>query len=1769
MFFYLIVFRNFLLSIKETLQTNLPGFILLYFLFSSSLFATNATWTSATAGNWNDGTRWSTNPTFPNAIDDTANFLNAITASRIITLNQNITIGTAIFNNTSVRNYTISGANTLTFDVSAGSALIDIQSTNTGVHIISSNVALNDNLSVTHAAATNFTISGGISGSVTLSSTNSSSGNFTVSGSISGAGMNLVKNGTGSGSFVLSNANTYGGSTTINQGNLTYNANGCIPSTSAVTVGNGVDAATLIMAATMTQANGFAVTVNPNGTINQNNSVSTFVTNLNGSGNIVIGATNTNLFDIRGIGTTFSGSISGGLASASTSPTSNNRINKADPTTLVLSGTSTYVSRTFIENGIIDATSNGALGAAGASSAVYVRATGTSGALNLDNNITLPKTIFLNGSGFSGNGALHNVTGNNTITGNVQIGWTGAPEVASTATIQIEPLTSLNISGIVQGSSDLLKTGTGTLTYSGAGANTHSGTTTINAGTLALNKTGVNAIAGDVVINSGGTLQFLQSDQILNSADVTLSGGIFNMGGNAETIGSLEFISSASSLIQGGALLTLSHNAAAPIAALTMGDGTTISGLIAFSSTGVVAYTGTTTRATVTGSGNTFALGTPAHTFNISNGTDTIDMDIGSSITGSGALTFAGPGTLQLSGTVANTHTGTLTINGGEVILNKTGVNALGGNVTINSGGTLTQSSANQIIDTSTVTINSGGTFNMPFTETIGRLVYNGGVFNQGATLTLANASALSMGNGVTISGDLVINPGGTVSYNGTTTRATISGNVDLGNIIHSFNIANGTDTTDMIITGTVSGSGAGILRAGAGLLELAGTTNNTFTGLLTAGAGQVLLNKTPGINAIGGDVLLNDTSGTLILGGNDQIPDTSIITLSSGNFDMNGHSDTIGELIFNAGVVSQGGGVLSLASNSTALSMQNNSTLSGPVAITGGGSIVFINPSTATATISGPLDLGSSASPITFNIADGTAATDMIISSVISGTGNGITKDGAGLLQFSGVSSNTYSGPTTINAGTLSLNKTPGVNAIPGDITLNGGTLILANTNQISDSSIITMPAASTGTFDLAGFNETIGELIFNGGTLTQGAGILSLASNITALSMQNTTINGNIAITNGGEIVFDETNNGTATINGNLNLGGLPITFDIGIGSANIDMQINGIISNGALIKTDGGTLVLTGANTYGGGTTINAGVLQGNTTSLQGNIVDNFPSTLVFDQSFTGTFAGNISGNGILIKENTGELILTTVNSAGPVTVSAGELLVNSPGSLSGGGILTVNFGAVLGGTGLVGKSCNIDGTLAPGNSIGTINFVGNQTMGATSTLEIELDPSTSDFVNITGSLTMNNGSTLSIIETPGMYSPFTTYHIAHASGGVFNTFTNLTSSLPLLFQNVFYDTNDIFLTISFVKFSDIFTKGNAAQVAACLDELPHPNGSDLDLVIDDIAMLSNLNDIEKALLQLQPSAFTSLALVQENTSLALRNTIFDRIESLHDCEFPDNKTAFWVSAFGIHTSLQGHDQEPGFLANCPGLFLGFDTPVNNFCFGGGIGYSYSHLKWNENRGSANIQAVYGAVYGKWAFKNAFLQSSVIGAYDSYDVDRHIEFGTFILIDRNARSKHGGGEGLFNLKGALVFEMGKTIFSPFCALDYMFLHETKFHEKGANSINLHIKDKNSDLLYSEIGFDISHCFSFSNERKIIPFFQLKGIRESRFLGRNERACFESGSCIMDVKGLNPSKSFAGFGAGLNAHFSNSNISIMYQGKYCPSIHDSALFLTYRADF
>ena len=172
----------------------------------------------------------------------------------------------------------------------------------------------------------------------------------------------------------------------------------------------------------------------------------------------------------------------------------------------------------------------------------------------------------------------------------------------------------------------------------------------------------------------------------------------------------------------------------------------------------------------------------------------------------------------------------------------------------------------------------------------------------------------------------------------------------------------------------------------------------------------------------------------------------------------------------------------------------------------------------------------------------------------------------------------------------------------------------------------------------------------------------------------------------------------------------------------------------------KTGTSTWALTGTGTATTNWNIQDGTLQlgngGTSGSVIGNLTTASAGTLAFNRSDTFTFDNLVLGTGTISQIGTGTTIMTADNSAfaGSTTIKAGTLSVN--GIL--GGTVNVQTGGRLQGTGQVGTTTS-DGTIAPGNSIGTLTIDGNYT-GNGGTLEIESelggDASPTDRLVVTG-------------------------------------------------------------------------------------------------------------------------------------------------------------------------------------------------------------------------------------------------------------------------------------------------------------------------------------------------------------------------------------------------------------------------------------------------
>ena len=305
-------------------------------------------------------------------------------------------------------------------------------------------------------------------------------------------------------------------------------------------------------------------------------------------------------------------------------------------------------------------------------------------------------------------------------------------------------------------------------------------------------------------------------------------------------------------------------------------------------------------------------------------------------------------------------------------------------------------------------------------------------------------------------------------------------------------------------------------------------------------------------------------------------------------------------------------------------------------------------------------------------------------------------------------------------------------------------------------------------GIFDIGGFINTIGQNLSGNGTLTVTN---SSSANTLTLSGSNSygglIINGDNATVSQGSATALGTNTGTLTLAlGTLNIGTNNDTFAmVNFGNGTLTgsgtltattaynvtntkaLTITNVLAgNGSLTQSGTGTTTLSVSNSYQGGTILNAGRLALSNSFALGTGALNFASnstlaalanlnvtnaysisgsqtaTIDVGTGLTLTNAGIVSGTGALIKTNTGNLILSGVNTfSGGVTIAQGTVTVGNNSGLGStsndvslGGILNLNASTVaidaLTGSGTVNNTNASASTLSLGNNNGSGTFTG---------------------------------------------------------------------------------------------------------------------------------------------------------------------------------------------------------------------------------------------------------------------------------------------------------------------------------------------------------------------------------------------------------------------------------------------------------------------------
>lgn len=887
---------------------------------------------------------------------------------------------------------------------------------------------------------------------------------------------------------------------------------------------------------------------------------------------------------------------------------------------------------------------------------------GTAGALTVTGTVTTGGILFE--TPFSGNYTL-----------------TGGTIALGGATPTITANADATISSIFTGTTGFTKLGAGTLTLTGNSTGL-TGAINLNAGTVSVVDSGssttlikaLGATANPLTLN-GATLQVLANGDGTATAQ-TLTFGGYNTTVAADSTIKVDRASGTTATTKTVAFGNLSIGASTLTIANANGYGvrfntTTLTADTTFnvttSSSNLAGLTlssiATTTRSiTKIGAGSVaINAGTFGDLFINAGNVDLSGTGTMGNLTATGSANFSShSGDNWTFGSVTYNSTGasnfnalsgdsTYTINGGfsmssgtiSVVANNAGVTTkviLKGDVSITGTSTLASSgSGNRLVDLNgasrVFTIAGGATF------TAAPVLQNGGLDKEGTGIlkltgantyaggTLINAGTIqTSGSGTLgdITANLTINTGGVLDLGGTS--QTINNLLGTGG-----NITNGSSTAGRLTingaatwSGTITnGTGAvAITKNGTGLLSLtsSATASNTYSGGTLLNGGTLLGTDTtaysganPTTNKLFGTGTITMAEGTTLQVRTDGDGTTTAQTLNYGN-----------NVALTGSVTVDANRDVSTTAKTKTIAFGNLSMGASTLNVLGGNAYVLRF---------GVLTLSGNAS---LNV--GTGASLMLNNAIVGGA-NSITKDGAGTLTLQG--GGTY-GDLIINAGLVDIFATSNTQ----NVTVNGGSFS-THSGDIWNMQSLTYNSTGTSTFTAFGSDSTY--TIGTGG-LTMSKGSLQLTTATTPVPPTPVNVKlilkGDVTITGTSSITKDAGPGNTF-----VDLNGEARSFNVSSGAT---FTITPLIQNGAITKTGAGIMVVSGANTYAGGTLINQGTfIASNTTG-----------------SATGTGNVGISG-GIL--GGTGILALDTGNK---VTIS-GTGSIN-PGAVSGdlSGTLTIN-------------------------------------------------------------------------------------------------------------------------------------------------------------------------------------------------------------------------------------------------------------------------------------------------------------------------------------------------------------------------------------------------------------------------------------------------------------------------------------------------------------
>ena len=398
-------------------------------------------------------------------------------------------------------------------------------------------------------------------------------------------------------------------------------------------------------------------------------------------------------------------------------------------------------------------------------------------------------------------------------------------------------------------------------------------------------------------------------------------------------------------------------------------------------------------------------------------------------------------------------------------------------------------------------------------------------------------------------------------------------------------------------------------------------------------------------------------------------------------------------------------------------------------------------------------------------------------------------------------------------------------------------------------------------------------------------------------------------------------------------------------------------------------------------------------------------------------------------------------------------------------------------ILGGTGtIVGDVINT-GTIAPGNSMGTLTIQGDLTNDHGG-LAVELGPHGGDLLRVTGTAFLQGGL-LRVSLLPAVYLDGHRWDVLIAEtvqgsfDGLYGGPDSAVLSLHMLTRG-----DRVSLVLHRRPYTDFAVTPGGRGVGAWLDSLlarAQAQGGDAAALITLMDFSYSAAEIGQALEALSPAKYAAYPWAGLESAGLAADAVLARLEQVRRSEREEPTAepgpSVWGRVLGARSDYDGGSGGAGHARLWGGIISGVDGAVNSHLrLGAALGMTLADMSWDEPRYLGDMKSLHALAYGAAHWDGPFLRGQWGLAHHQADSSTSLDLPG---LPGNTQSDISSFSALADLNGGYEFSLDRWRLGPFAGLRYIRLDQGGYRVRGLDGQGLDIAALAVDSLAGSLGF------------------------------------------------------------------------------------------------